>query len=611
MDSNEDYIKIEQSSRKVDNITKKAKFRRKIENIKKGRIIVRNLSFKVTEELLREEFEKYGEISEVNILKKPDGKLVGCAFLQYFNYNDSTKAIKAMNGKDFLKRKITVDFAVSKNRYKNAHKSEFDDSIKDNLDTVEMKEEQETKIEKENKAKSEHSNGEEEEENDDNNSNITDDDKKIESEVKEKKSDIKKEKKYNEKDNEYTVFVKNLNFDTTNEDLHECFKKFGPIKYALIVKDSISGHSKGTAFVKFLRKESVEICLAQSGKINLQDFVLEVLPTLSKQTVKNIEKQKEITKKEPKDSRNLYLIREGMIAAGSTASEGVSATDMAKRLRLEQIKSSMLKNLTRFISRERLTIHNLPENYDDAKLRKMVESRTKIKPIECRVMRENKPSALHPNGKSKGFGFLSFKKHEDALLVLRKLNNNPEVFSAKHRPIVSFSIEDMNVLKIKEKRKQRSMLNNPTYQKKLEKLKVKKLKKQMEKKDNKSNTLIMKKKQRKVKSDEHVELYTGFASKPGAFVKLRGTFKLKEQSRIHEKTMKERNKKVRREKQLAEVRQEKQEKKFDRISNKRKIKDTNDTLASKINKYKSLIGANEEADSKRQKIGARGKWFMD
>ena len=45
-------------------------------------------------------------------------------------------------------------------------------------------------------------------------------------------------------------------------------------------------------------------------------------------------------------------------------------------------------------------------------------------------MRENKPTADNPKGKSKGFGFLSFKKHEDALLVLRKLNNNPNVFSA-------------------------------------------------------------------------------------------------------------------------------------------------------------------------------------
>lgn len=43
-------------------------------------------------------------------------------------------------------------------------------------------------------------------------------------------------------------------------------------------------------------------------------------------------------------------------------------------------------------------------------------------------MRENKPSMGNPLGKSKGFGFLSFDTHEEALTCLRKINNNPTVF---------------------------------------------------------------------------------------------------------------------------------------------------------------------------------------
>lgn len=43
-------------------------------------------------------------------------------------------------------------------------------------------------------------------------------------------------------------------------------------------------------------------------------------------------------------------------------------------------------------------------------------------------MRENKPSLGHPLGKSKGYGFLSFKNHDEALNCLRKVNNNPKVF---------------------------------------------------------------------------------------------------------------------------------------------------------------------------------------
>lgn len=334
------------------------------------------MSYKVTEEQLKTEFEKFGELSEVNILKKPDGKLVGCAFLQYSNYNDSVDAIKSMNGKDFLKRKISVDFAVSKNRYQNVSKIN-DDSIKS--ESADVKEEEGSESEVKDEKDKDESEIKEEESDDDDKDEESDEENEEEAEEKEEKMEVKKEKKFNDSDNEFTVFIKNLSFDTTNDDLRECFKKFGPIKYALVVHDPVSGHSKGTGFVRFLRKESVEVCRAQSGKLILQDFPLEILSTLSKQTVKNIAKQKEDSKKEPKDNRNLYLMREGMVLAGSDAAQGVSATDMARRLRLEQIKSSMIKNLTRFISRDRLTIHNLPENYDDEKLHKMVVLKTNLK----------------------------------------------------------------------------------------------------------------------------------------------------------------------------------------------------------------------------------------
>lgn len=43
-------------------------------------------------------------------------------------------------------------------------------------------------------------------------------------------------------------------------------------------------------------------------------------------------------------------------------------------------------------------------------------------------MRENRPSVGQPLGMSKGFGFLSFKSHNEALQCLRKLNKNPNIF---------------------------------------------------------------------------------------------------------------------------------------------------------------------------------------
>lgn len=59
----------------------------------------------------------------------------------------------------------------------------------------------------------------------------------------------------------------------------------------------------------------------------------------------------------------------------------------------------------------------------------MVLRETGFHPHECRVMRENKITAEHTKGKSKGFGFVSFSTHHEALIALRKLNNNPNIFN--------------------------------------------------------------------------------------------------------------------------------------------------------------------------------------
>jgi PREDICTED: similar to CG4806-PA len=61
-------------------------------------------------------------------------------------------------------------------------------------------------------------------------------------------------------------------------------------------------------------------------------------------------------------------------------------------------------------------------------------------------------------GKSKGFGFVEFKEHRHALKALRKINNNPEIFSPSMRPIVEFSIE--NIIRIKSKTKNKSKNKN-------------------------------------------------------------------------------------------------------------------------------------------------------
>lgn len=152
-----------------------------------------------------------------------------------------------------------------------------------------------------------------------------------------------------------------------------------------------------------------------------------------------------------------------MILAGSKAAFGVSASDMAKRLQIEQYKTQMLRNLNMYISKTRLVVHNLPASWDDSKFRTLMLRHAGPNAIikECRIMRDMKRLDSNGVGTSKEFGFVTFAKHEDAIKALRSLNNNPNIFSANKRPIVSFSIENKVMVKAKEKRMINSRKKNP------------------------------------------------------------------------------------------------------------------------------------------------------
>ena len=54
------------------------------------------------------------------------------------------------------------------------------------------------------------------------------------------------------------LYIGNLNFDTTDEDLEEAFSEFGEIVSAVVVKDRVSGRSRGFGFVEFADEASAQ-----------------------------------------------------------------------------------------------------------------------------------------------------------------------------------------------------------------------------------------------------------------------------------------------------------------------------------------------------------------
>lgn len=261
-----------------------------------------------------------------------------------------------------------------------------------------------------------------------------------------------------QEDRSDTVFLRNLSFETEEDNLKQFIEKnFGETVYCLICRDKETDESKGTAFVKFKDHENATKCLKEfkdrdlQTKFHLDGRNLMIFPALSRDHASNIKNDD----KKGKDKRNLALAREGFIHPMSEEAKEISKSDLEKRKILQKRKKDLLNNLHNFVSDVRLCIHNLPPHIDDTKLRKIFMDKVKKdnnnpKILECRVMRNKKGSG--DLSSSKGFGFVAFSKHEHALDALKAINNNPNIFSKDRRPIVEFSIENLVALNKKKKR---------------------------------------------------------------------------------------------------------------------------------------------------------------
>lgn len=238
------------------------------EPIKSFRLIIRNLPFNITRSTqLTEYFSPYGQILEINIPtvlnesnRHGDNDAYrgrGFAFVQFSKRDEAEKAMEGLNGSIVKTRAIAVDWALAKSVY---------DKLESKVEGEEVVVETEA---------TENSNIEEVDDNvkESNDSEESDDaeaDEDIEEQIDIDHMNIESlnslESDSEDSSESSTIFIRNLSFETEEEDLEEYFMSKLPkcsIEYCKIVRNSDTGASRGTAFIKFKNartaKEAVEI----------------------------------------------------------------------------------------------------------------------------------------------------------------------------------------------------------------------------------------------------------------------------------------------------------------------------------------------------------------
>ncbi|OLL24052.1 putative RNA-binding protein, partial [Neolecta irregularis DAH-3] len=410
--------------------------------------------------------------------------------------------MKELNGIIIDGRTVAVDFALPKDQWEDVQgESEEEDMLKRKREDAELEREEHedpSEVEAETIDSSEHSDEE----------MLSNGDKTPQTE------------KQNKSYDDCTLFVRNLLFETTEDELSHHFSKFGRLRYAKIVIDPRMNKPRGTGFICFLRPEDAKELLCLASKVPRVNAIGDSI--MDPQDPDGIANQfrlngrvllvsKAVKREEAEKLKDDFVIA---IPSNHPLAQVLSTTDLQVRSQsLKQRRSLLVKNPTLHLSLTRLSVRNIPRHITSTDLKALgrnsvVQFATEVKsqkraPLTVeekrrgRVIQKEKKGIIkqakivtEDNGRSRGYGFIEFTSHRHALMGLRWLNareiavsdsseENPDRTDRKRRLIVEFAIENAQVVKRRAEREQKAR-DNATSSKFAEITKQKKRKREEE-----------------------------------------------------------------------------------------------------------------------------------
>ncbi|KAI0826648.1 hypothetical protein BC628DRAFT_1419132 [Trametes gibbosa] len=191
-----------------------------------------------------------------------------------------------------------------------------------------------------------------------------------------------------------TLFVRNVPYEATEDEMRTLFRAFGPLRYARITMDIATGRSRGTGFVCFWNKQDADKAVEQGSILRAESLgnapavvknpfkmpslltpdpsasmaqnlvlhgrTLDVSRAVTRDEASRLKEVGE-RQREKADKRNLYLLREGIILPNTPAAELLPSTEVEKRTTSFNARRALLRsNPSLYVSRTRLSVRQLP-----------------------------------------------------------------------------------------------------------------------------------------------------------------------------------------------------------------------------------------------------------
>ncbi|KAF8493329.1 hypothetical protein JB92DRAFT_3234511 [Gautieria morchelliformis] len=378
-----------------------------------SRLIVRNLPWNTVEHDLRRLFLPYGPIHSITIpVGKPEEeggrpRAKGFAFVWMMSKKDAETAVEGANGATMggnadedphgngKERVIAVDWALSKERWEE-EKGKTVEDVGEGIDAGfggMSQDDDESGDENVGVHEDSESEGEEESGSDDNDNDDGEND------------DAPDRPLLPPPETGNTLFIRNVPFTATEDELRTLFRSFGPLRYARITLDAATGRSRGTGFVCFWNKEDADRAIQQAELLTsetgstqvaakknpfkltsiltpdpssslarslvMQGRTLDVTRAVTREEAGRLRELGE-KQREKQDKRNLYLMREGVIFADTPAASTLSAAELEKRVQAFNTRRTLMRsNPSLYVSKTRISVRQLPTFVTERTLKRL------------------------------------------------------------------------------------------------------------------------------------------------------------------------------------------------------------------------------------------------